>query len=183
MSKGVVANRYAKALIGLARKQKALESTGEFLSELTALVGESPDFQEVMSSPKVANRLKQDILTQVLEQLRTSPLVFTFARYLLAKRRFSLLQNIEHAFTRQMREILGRVEAEVTVTHPLSKASRNKIEKTLSTVTGKKVEVRTVIDPTLLGGVVTRIGSTVIDGSLRNQLNQIRLAIIQGGNL
>ncbi len=183
MSRGVIANRYATALIRLARERKALESTGGYLSELTELVSESPDLREAMSSTKVSTRMKQDILVKVLEKLQTSQLVHTFARFLLAKRRFYLLADIELAFARQMKELLGRMDAEVIVTHPLSKASRSKIEKTLSIVTGKQVEVQTVLDPALLGGVVTRIGSTVIDGSLRNQLNQIRQSIIQGGHL
>ena len=80
-------------------------------------------------------------------------------------------------------EQLGRLEAYVSVTHKLTDASVNKLEKTLSRITGKQVNVKTSIDPDLIGGVVSRIGSTVIDGSIRNQLNQIRQSISQGGTL
>ena len=80
-------------------------------------------------------------------------------------------------------EQLDRLEAHVSVTHKLTEASVKKLEKTLSRVTGKEVHVETSIDPDLIGGVVSRIGSTVIDGSIRNQLNQIRQSISQGGTL
>ena len=80
-------------------------------------------------------------------------------------------------------EQLDRLEAHVSVTHKLTAASVKKLEKTLSRVTGKQVHVKTSIDPDLIGGVVSRIGSTVIDGSIRNQLNQIRQSISQGGTL
>ena len=80
-------------------------------------------------------------------------------------------------------EQLDRLEAHVSVTYKLTEASVKKLEKTLSLVTGKQVHVETSIDPDLIGGVVSRIGSTVIDGSVRNQLNQIRQSISQGGTL
>ncbi len=99
------------------------------------------------------------------------------------KRRFELIPSISKAYDEMFQAKIGRVEAQVSVTHELSDASRKKLEKTLSSLTGKEVQVSVNIDSGLIGGIVTRIGSTVYDGSLRNQLNLIHQSISKGGTL
>ena len=159
MSQGIVAQRYAKALIGLTKTRKQLQEAGEKLSEASEAYQSSLELQEILASNKVSYPVKQKILGELLERLKTSNLIHTFCRYLLSKRRF------------------------VSVTHELSDANRKKLEKTLSFLTGKEVQVSVNIDSGLIGGIVTRIGSTVYDGSLRNQLNLIHQSISKGGTL
>ena len=96
------------------------------------------------------------------------------------KRRFSLLQDIERAFNFIVQEKLGRIEAKVTVSKDLKKEDVGKIEKAISRYSGKEVKVIINVDPEIIGGIVTRIGSVVIDGSINNQLNNIRQTIIRG---
>lgn len=183
MTQGVVARRYAKALIRLAEKQKVSEATGKHLAEISDSIKSSQELQEALESNKVPFVIKQKILGQVLTRIESPVLVRTFSLYLLTKRRFELLSAIAIAFEQLLQEQLGQIEAKVSVTHELSEASIKKMEKTLSLVTGKQVQVETSIDPSLIGGIVTRIGSTVFDGSIRNQLNQIRQSISQGGTI
>ena len=79
-----------------------------------------------------------------------------------------------------LQEKLGRIEAEVTAAHELPKETVRKLEKAISRYSGKNAEVNVTIDPSIIGGIITRIGSMVIDGSIHTQLNQIRQSIIRG---
>ena len=178
MSQGVIARRYAKALINLAEKD--LENTGKSLTELADIFSNSAELSEVLSDTKVSSQIKQNVLKKILKKIKVSKLVDTFIRYLLAKRRIVLLPNIERAFNLFLQEKLGRIEAGITVAQEMSKVNVGKLEKAISRYSGKEVTVNITIDPAIIGGIVTRIGSVVIDGSIHTQLNQIRQSIIRG---
>ena len=177
---GVIARRYAKALLGLADRDQALESVEQSLSELAETYESSSELQGAFASTKVPSVAKQSILAEILDVLTPPAQVDVFARFLLSKRRLSLIPDIHRAFHRLMQERLARIEAEVTVTHPLPEEALEGLRKELSEYSGKDVSLSVKIDPAILGGVVTRIGSEVIDGSLRTQLEQVRQSIIQG---
>ena len=178
MSQGVIARRYAKALINLAEKD--LEITGNSLAAIADVYSNSTELSEVLSDTKVSSQIKQDVLKKILKKIKVSKLVDTFTRYLLAKRRIVLLPNIERAFNLLLQEKLGRIEAGITVAQEIPEVTVGKLEKAISRYSGKEVSVNITIDPAIIGGIVTRIGSVVIDGSIHTQLNQIRQSIIRG---
>ena len=178
MSQGVIARRYAKALINLAEKD--LEITGNSLAAIADAYSNSTELSEVLSDTKVSSQIKQDVLKNILKKIKVSKLVDTFIRYLLAKRRIVLLPNIERAFNLLLQEKLGRIEAGITVAQEIPEVTVGKLEKAISRYSGKEVSVNITIDPAIIGGIVTRIGSVVIDGSIHTQLNQIRQSIIRG---
>ena len=178
MSQGVIARRYAKALINLAEKD--LENTGKSLTALADVFSNSAELSEVLSDTKVSSQIKQNVLKEILKKIKVSKLVDTFIRYLLAKRRIVLLPNIERAFNLFLQEKLGRIEAGITVAQEISEVTVGKLEKAISRYSGKEVTVNITIDPAIIGGIVTRIGSVVIDGSIHTQLNQLRQTIIRG---
>jgi len=178
LSQGVIARRYAKALINLAEKD--LENTGKSLTALADVYSNSTELSEVLSDTKVSSQIKQDVLKNILKKIKVSKLVDTFIRYLLAKRRIVLLPNIERAFNLLLQEKLGRIEAGITVAQEIPEVTVGKLEKAISRYSGKEVSVNITIDPAIIGGIVTRIGSVVIDGSIHTQLNQIRQSIIRG---
>jgi len=178
LSQEVIARRYAKALINLAEKD--LENTGKNLTALAYVYSSSKEFSEVLTDSKVSSEIKQNVLKKILNKLKVSKLVDTFLRYLLAKRRIVLLPNIERAFNLLLQEKLGRIEAGITVAQEISEVTVGKLEKAISRYSGKEVTVNITIDPAIIGGIVTRIGSVVIDGSIHTQLNQIRQSIIRG---
>ena len=178
MSQGVIARRYAKALINLAEKD--LENTGKSLTALADVFSNSAELSEVLSDTKVSSQIKQNVLKKILKKIKVSKLVDTFIRYLLAKRRIVLLPKIERALNLFLQEKLGRIEAGITVAQEISEVTVSKLEKAISRYSGKEVSVNITIDPAIIGGIVTRIGSVVIDGSIHTQLNQIRQSIIRG---
>ena len=178
MSQGVIARRYAKALINLAEKD--LEITGNSLAAIADVYSNSTELSEVLSDTKVSSQIKQNVLKKILKKIKVSKLVDTFTRYLLAKRRIVLLPNIERAFNLLLQEKLGRIEAGITVAQEIPEVTVGKLEKAISRYSGKEVSVNITIDPAIIGGIVTRIGSVVIDGSIHTKLNQIRQSIIRG---
>jgi len=178
LSQGVIARRYAKALINLAEKD--LENTGKSLTALADVYSNSTELSEVLSDTKVSSQIKQNVLKKILKKIKVSKLVDTFIRYLLAKRRIELLPNIERAFNLFLQEKLGRIEAGITVAQEISEVTVGKFEKAISRYSGKEVTVNITIDPAIIGGIVTRIGSVVLDGSIHPPLNQIRQSIIRG---
>ena len=180
MSQGMIARRYAKALVNLAENEKDLDNTGKDLTAIAEAYKENSELRQVLSDTKVSSRLKLEILKDVLSKIKASKLVDTFSRYLLAKRRIYILPDIERAFNLLLQEKLGRIDAKVTSAFELPKETVKKLIDAISGYSGKEVEVNVTIDPSIIGGIVTRIGSTVIDGSIQTHLNQIRQSIIRG---
>ena len=180
MSQGMIARRYAKALVNLAENEKDLDNTGKHLNSITEVYKENLELRQVLSDTKVSSGIKLEILKDVLIKIKVSRLVDTFSRYLLAKRRIDFLPDIERAFNLLLQEKLGRIEANVTTASELPKDTVKKLVDAISSYSGKEIEVNVTIDPSIIGGIVTRIGSTVIDGSIQTYLNQIRQSIIRG---
>lgn len=180
MSQTVIAKRYAKALFHLAEKENAHEAVGQDLAEFSQSFAASEELQNVLADTKISSLLKRDIVQKILEQLHPAPLVQTFIQYLLSKKRIFLLPEIEQVFSTLLREKLGRLDAEITVAKELPESTLAQITQKLSQSSGKDVHVRVKVDPEIIGGVVTRIGSVVIDGSLRHQLTRVYQSIIRG---
>ena len=176
----MIARRYAKALLYLAENEKDLDNTGKHLNSITEVYKENLELRQVLLDTKVPSSIKLEILKDVLIKIKVSRLVDTFSRYLLAKRRIDFLPDIERSFNLLLQEKLGRIEANVTTASELPKDTVKKLVDAISSYSGKEIEVNVTIDPSIIGGIVTRIGSTVIDGSIQTYLNQIRQSIIRG---
>ena len=176
----MIARRYAKALVNLAENEKDLDNTGKHLNSITEVYKENSELRQVLSDTKVSSMVKLEILKDVLNEIKASKLVDTFSRYLLAKRRIDILPDIERAFNLLLQEKLGRIEANVTAAYELPKETVKRLVNAISGYSGKEVKVNVAIDPSIIGGMVTRIGSTVIDGSIKTHLNKIRQSIIRG---
>ncbi|MBF0278250.1 MAG: ATP synthase F1 subunit delta [SAR324 cluster bacterium] len=180
MSQIVIATRYAKALLNLAEKDGSIESVDEDLSEVVQTFNSSEELQSLFADPKVLSSDKRNIVLKILEKLQLRPLVHTFIEYLLSKKRIELLAEIQTVFSSLVREKMGILNAEITVAKELPESTISDIKQKLSNYSGKDVHVRVKIDNSIIGGVVTRIGSVVIDGSLRNQLARVYQSIIRG---
>ena len=180
MSQVIIARRYAKALLSLADKYHDLENTGLYFTRLAETYRDSFSLKEVLSDTKISPEIKQKVFKEVLVKINAPELVDKFSRYILFKRRIELLPDIEKEFNYFLQEKLGKIEANVTVPNELSNEDVRKLEKRISDYSGKEVTISIKIDPKIIGGIVTRIGSVVIDGSINTQLNQIRQTIIRG---
>ena len=180
MSAGVIAIRYARALMNLAEREKQSDQAGEALDALADAMTTEPRLGQAIADPKVPQSAKQAIAAELAEKAGAPALVNNFVRLLADKRRLSLLPEIRSAFHELADARAGRASAIVRSAVALSAAQQDELRDRLEKLSGKKLTLQVETDSALLGGLVARIGSTVWDGSLRNQLDQIRQSFIEG---
>ena len=171
---GALAQRYASALADVALKQKREESAQKDLASFTDVFFSSADLKNALESPAVSEEAKQNIITKIAAKMELDDAVRNFVRLIVAHRRTEMLREIQQAFHVELNARLGIAEAEVTTAHELSGAEKKDLTAALERRTGKKIEARFVLDEALLGGAVVRVGSTVYDGSVREQLTRLR---------
>lgn len=177
---GVIAKRYAKALLGLLSDKKAIEKSADELSELAGNFEASAEFRRVVGDPKLAREVKIKTIGAVAEGLGLSKEVVKFARFMVSKKRFELISLVAKHFDAMALEKLGKAKATVKSAFELKDEQIKSLTKQLSDYTQKEVALEVEVDPSILGGAVTQIGSLVLDGSVKNRLNQIRETISRG---
>ena len=174
MSVQQVARRYAVALADVVLKHGEAR---EVLTELQAweeLMTSNPNLREVLRNPTIALEKKRLVLNQIIAIAKPRPTTTNFLKVLLQNQRLTELSEINRKFEQILDERAGMVAATVTTASGVPAASQQKLQETLARLTGKKVRIDFNTDPEIIGGSVTRIGSTVYDGSVRTQLRQIR---------
>ena len=167
---GSVARRYARALFGLAVDKGTFEAVGQELEAVAATVAGSAELRQTLENPVFKLSEKRAILEQILPRLAPTRTVQSFVLLLLDRNRIAALPMISRAYQEMTDEQLGRVRATVTSAQPLDVVTQTEIQRALERRTGKKVVMRTEVNPDLIGGVVARVGSLVFDGSLRTRL-------------
>ncbi|MBI4081223.1 MAG: ATP synthase F1 subunit delta [Candidatus Lambdaproteobacteria bacterium] len=180
MSTAVISLRYARALMNLAAKAGQVDAVGRGLDDLAGALESSPALTGLLTEPRVSHAQKNEVLGQLLHRLQAPALVTTFVRFVAQQRRTPLLAEIGALYRRLADERQGRAQAEVTVAEPLAAEQQEDLRRRIEALTGKTITLHVQVDPAILGGVVTRIGNTVRDGSLRSQLNHVRQSIREG---
>ena len=176
----VIAHRYAKALMKLAVAADQIEPVTEGLDTVADALADSDRLADFLAEPKISLTAKQQAVTDLLAAAQVPTLVATFVRFVTGKRRILLLGEIRTVFHRLADERMGRAHAEVVVAAPLSADQESRLKEQLERLSGKQITLQVQVEPEILGGAVTRIGSTVWDGSLRGRLDQVRQTIIEG---
>lgn len=179
MSVETVARRYASALVDVAAKNNETQAIQIELRQFADLMQESPQLGEVFRNPAVPYEQKSKILETLLQRTVPAKTTANFMRLLLRNARLADLTQISNRFDTVLEERAGLVSAEVTTAQPLQPEQQTALQQKLQTVTGKKVVLNFKINPEIIGGVVTRIGSTIYDGSIKNQLEQLREQMIK----
>lgn len=173
MSSQAVARRYATALADVVLSQGEAIEVRDELIEWESLIKSSPLLQEVIQNPTIPYEQKQKALKELIARTKVRPTTANFLQVLLRNQRLSDLPEINRRFALLLDERAGVVGAEVTSAHPMSETIKSAIEHQLQHLTGRKVRVSFATDEELIGGIVTRIGSTVYDGSIKNQLEEL----------
>lgn len=183
MSTAIISRRYSKALLSQAGKEKAgsaIEEVGAGLDALADAMVENQAFLNALTNPKVPRAAKENILTETLKLAKAHKLVETFVRLVLSKNRITLLDEMRKVYHTLADEKLGRAQAQVKTAMKMTGPQEKALADQLKSLTGKEVTLHITEQPELLGGVVAQVGSTVWDGSLRTQLNQIHKQMIEG---
>jgi F-type H+-transporting ATPase subunit delta len=174
MSVQTMARRYASALADVVLERgEALEVQIE-LARWEEMFDSSPNLLEVLRNPTITLDKKRAVLNKLIDRAKPLQTTANFLKVLLQNQRLTNLGEINSKFTEVLDERAGMVAATVTTARAVSENTQLELLGKLARLTGKKVKVGFVTDPELLGGIVTRIGSTVYDGSVRNQLQMIK---------
>ena len=179
MSMRTSAARYARALLDVAIKESDPERAGQDLAGFVELVERHPDLQRALGNPVVSAAKKRDVVQQILERQQPSAPVGKLLLLLAVRGRLELLPDVLAVYRERLREHRQILEAEVTTAVPLSAERIADLQQRLAAMTGRTVTMTTKVDQALIGGVVTRIGSTVYDGSVATQLARVRDRLVE----
>ncbi|MGC3999757.1 MAG: ATP synthase F1 subunit delta [Anaeromyxobacter sp.] len=179
MVSGSIPRRYAKALFSLAVETNRVEAWSESLQVLAELVQGSADLRDVLSNPVYSKEQRRAIVERLVAALKLDPEPANLLFLMADRNRLELLDQVVLTFRTLADAQLGRVRAKVTSAVPLEQSSLDAIAAQLSRATSSKVLLDRAVDPALLGGVVTQVGSLVFDGSIRTQLEELRKSLKQ----
>jgi len=174
---GGLASRYAAALFELADEKKQLDVVAGDLSSLKQAIAASEDLRRLIRSPVLSRADQGRAMEALLEAARASDLVRRFVGLVAQNRRLFVLPEMINAYLSQLAERRGEVTAEVVSARPLSDAQRSAVAEALRKAVGGKVAVDAQVDPSLIGGLVVKVGSRLIDSSLRTKLHRLQLAM------
>jgi F-type H+-transporting ATPase subunit delta len=172
-----VASRYASALFELALERGGLEQAGSDLASLQQAVGESDDLARLLRSPVVSREEHARAVAALSERLGASDTVRSFLGVLARQRRMAALPAIIDDFARLLAAHRGEETAEVTSAVPLDEAQLGDVRDAVAGYVGRPVQLSAAVDPTLLGGLVVRIGSRMVDASLKTKLHNLELSM------
>ncbi|MEQ8294990.1 MAG: F0F1 ATP synthase subunit delta [Nitratireductor sp.] len=176
-----VAERYAGSLFDLALEADSVSLVEKELGEFEALLAGSADLRRLITSPVFSADDQYKAVSAIVDKAKIGGLFANFLRVVARNRRLFAVPGMIEAFRRIAAENRGEVAADVTSAHDLTAAQRKELETTLKGVAGKDVVVNLTVDPSLLGGLVVRIGSRQIDTSLKTKLNSLKLALKEVG--
>lgn len=169
-----MARRYATALADVVAERGEAREVQEELSEWASMMQTNAQLMEVFSNPTIPYEQKRQVLNTLVGRTRVRPTTANFLNVLLQNQRLAELGEINRRFTQVLDERAGVVSAQVTTAHPVPQASQQALRERLASMTGKDVRLSFTTDEELIGGIVTRIGSTIYDGSVRSQLQQFK---------
>ena len=174
MSLQTMARRYASALADVALERGEAAEVQAELVQWEEMIQSTPNLLEVLRNPTVALDQKRTVLNKLIERAKPRQTTANFLKVLLQNHRLTDLGEINRKFAETLDERAGMVLATVTTARAVTEDSQHQLHAKLTGLTGQKVRVDFATDPDLLGGIVARIGSTVYDGSVRNQLQMIK---------
>lgn len=166
--------QYANALADVALEQSAGEATAKQLGSFDAAYAQSAELRTFLASPAIGVQAKHEVMEKIVKRLGASKIIRNFLFVIADNRRTQLIPEIAAAFQQVLRQRQGVAEAEICSAVELTAAQKKELAAALERLTGKKIEPKYLLDASLLGGVVVRIGDTIYDGSLRTRLNEMR---------
>ena len=172
-----LAGRYATALFDLADEQKALDLVADDLRALKAMLDESADLTRLVRSPVLSRESQAAAMAVLVERAGLSTLTRNFIGLVARNRRLFALPGMIAGYLQLLAERRGEIRAEVTAAQEMSKEQVVAINDQLKRAIGSKVAVEIRVDPALIGGLVVKVGSRMVDGSLRSKLQRLQLAM------
>jgi F-type H+-transporting ATPase subunit delta len=179
MTNRTAGNRYARALLEVAVKEQGdLEQIGGQLAEIVELFAQNPPLSKVMVNPAVPVPRKRAAMIELTGRANLSPILSKLLVLLAGRDRLVLLPDLLAAYRERLLDHQNVVRAEITTASPLAADRAQAIERGLAQLTGRTIRLAAHVDPSIIGGVVARLGDTVYDGSVTRQLAKIREKLV-----
>jgi len=178
MNASTIGRNYAEALLSLARKHGDVEQWGELLYSIAGAMREDQTLRTFLETPKLAAAHKIDILEKALGR-RVPPLFLRYVETVIQKRRQMLIPEIAIEYQALIDESENRLHANVTVAREPTEPEKDALARQLSRLFGKRVVPHITQNPAILGGLIVRVGDTVMDGSVRKRLSVLRQRMLQ----
>ncbi len=172
-----VARRYARAMLEVSIKQRNFSTVLEELENFAGLLESTPKLRILFANPAISSQAKQRVLKELTAKAGYQELTFNFLKTLIQRDRLNFLEQVIVSAEQQFLEKQGIMVVEVISAQRLSQEESARLSEKLQGFTGKKVQLENRVDTTLIGGVITRIGTTLYDGSVQAQLEQLRAKI------
>jgi F-type H+-transporting ATPase subunit delta len=179
MSTRSSATRYARALLDVATKETDPVKAGDDLTAFVEVVAGHDELRRALTSPKVPASGKRAIVDAIATKLQTATPVAKLLALLATRDRLDILDDLAAVYRERLQEQQHVVRADVASAVPLDAARTSGLKARLADVTGRRIVLETEVDPSLIGGLVARIGSTVYDGSVKTQLEKMRQRLTQ----
>ena len=176
-----VAERYASSLFELALEQNAVDAVAADLGRFQAMIDESVDLKRLVASPVFSAEDQLKAIVAINAKAGIGGLVGNFLKVVTSNRRLFAVPGMIAAYRQIAARHRGEVTADVTSAHALTAAQENELKAALHGVTGKTVSLSVTVDPSILGGLVVKVGSRQIDTSLRTKLSTLKLALKEVG--
>ncbi len=172
-----VAARYASAFYDLADDTGALDAVAGELATLQKMIDDSDDFQRFIKSPVISRGAQSKAIAAIADKAQFSPLSHKFLGLLAANRRLFALPGIIAGFRAILADRRGQATARVTSAAPLSESQTAALIEALKKAVGRNVDVVSHVDPSILGGLIVKVGSRMVDSSLKSKLQRLKLAM------
>ena len=176
-----IASRYAKAVFDLAKEGKSVAKVEADLEALTALLNESADFNDLIQSPVYSRDQQAASVAAIAKKMGLTEVMTNVLGLMASKRRLFVLPQLVAALRAAIAADKGEVTADVTSAKALTKTQSDKLAKTLAARFGKDVKINAAVDESLIGGLVVKVGSKMIDTSIRSKLNSLQNAMKEVG--
>lgn len=178
MSVETIARRYASALADVVTKSGDAETIKAELRSWEAMMIANQDLAAVFSNPAIAHLDKESILNKLIDKVRPTRTTSNFLKVLLRNGRLGELSEINTRFAAELEARSGNIVAKITSSRDLTESERSELATNLAELTGKNIKPTYFVDKEIIGGIVTQIGSTIYDGSVKTQLENLREELI-----
>ncbi len=177
MKQTILAKRYAKALFAIGKEYVTYEAYSDALAAVAALFQTHPEVEDALTNPLYPVDIREKAMAAIVDSMDADKVLGNFLNLLVEKKRAAILPEIAEEFKIMVDEDKNISHGTVVSAVELDTDLQNKIQATLEKITGKKVELTASVDPSIIGGVMAKVGDLVLDGSIRTQLASLKGSI------
>lgn len=177
MKQTILAKRYAKAIFTVGQEQKKYEEYNEVLQGLANLYSTHPDVIDALTNPLYPMDVKENVMKGIVKSMKVDKIMGNFLNLLVQKKRAEILPEIAQAYKTMVDEAKNISHGNVISAIELSDELKENVRKILEKLTGKKVELTTSVDSSIIGGIIAQVGDLVLDGSIKTQLAGLKDSI------